>query len=324
MMDSPQYVQPILFLIFNRPKKTKQVFEAIRAQKPRQIFIAADGPRSNVESDKASCDQTRSIIDEIDWDCSLQTLFRSENLGCKLAVSSAIDWFFNNVEMGIILEDDCLPNDSFFPFLDELLQKYRGRSQIMMISGSRLMPQNQELEHGYEFTSHPIIWGWATWRRAWSLYDVNMSDLPSFLQQQSLDRISDDQDIRNYWINCLIKTYLGEINTWDYPWMFSHLLHDGLGICPNKNLVKNIGFDQDATHGDSPVMAKATSDTHSLTIQSHPEQIAPNQNMDYESYLRFYNVKINSIQNPVLRLMKLIKKRRKTRKRLKQFLSKKS
>lgn len=92
-MDSPQYVQPILFLIFNRPEKTKQVFEAIRAQKPRQIFIAADGPRSNVESDKASCDQTRSIIDEIDWDCSLQTLFRSENLGCKLAVSSAIDWF---------------------------------------------------------------------------------------------------------------------------------------------------------------------------------------------------------------------------------------
>lgn len=132
-MDSPQYVQPILFLIFNRPEKTKQVFEAIRAQKPRQIFIAADGPRSNVESDKASCDQTHSIIDEIDWDCSLQTLFRSENLGCKLAVSSAIDWFFNNVEMGIILEVDCLPNDSFFPFMDELLQKCRDRSQIIMI-----------------------------------------------------------------------------------------------------------------------------------------------------------------------------------------------
>ena len=121
---------PVLFLVFNRPDVTMRVFEAIRHARPRRLYVAADGPRAGISSETGKCEQTRQIATQVDWDCEVKTLFRSENLGCRVAVSSAIDWFFENEPEGIILEDDCLPHPTFFHFCQELLERYQHDQRI--------------------------------------------------------------------------------------------------------------------------------------------------------------------------------------------------
>lgn len=169
---------PILFIIFNRPETTKAVFHEIRKNQPFQLFVAADGPRREIFEDIENCRKVREIIQLIDWECNVQTLFRDENLGCKIAVSSAIDWFFSQVDEGIILEDDCLPDQSFFPFCQELLEKYRYDAKIMMIGGSNFQFNKNKFEYSYYFSRYFHIWGWASWKRAWQFYDVEMKAWP--------------------------------------------------------------------------------------------------------------------------------------------------
>ena len=156
---------PILFIIFNRPDTAKKVFKKIQKIEPKQLFIAADGPRKNKPEDVELCKQTREILNGINWDCELITLLREENVGCKKGPADAISWFFEHVEEGIILEDDCLPSDSFFPFCEELLEKYRYDTRIMHIGGSIQLP-DYENPDSYYFSRLSHVWGWATWKRA--------------------------------------------------------------------------------------------------------------------------------------------------------------
>ena len=176
---------PILFLIFNRPEITARVFQEIRKAKPKQIYIAADGPRIDHPDDTALCNKTRQICDSIDWDCEVKTLFREENLGCQLAVSNAIDWFFKHESEGIILEDDCLPSQSFFHFCAELLDFYRDDEEIMCISGNNFQQGRGDDEESYYFSRYPHCWGWATWRRAWNKYDHDMSRWKEFREDHA-------------------------------------------------------------------------------------------------------------------------------------------
>jgi hypothetical protein len=157
-MDS--YLEtPILFVIFNRPEVTRRVFAKIREVKPKFLYIAADGPRPGKIDEDKECEATRNIIHQIDWDCEVSTLFQENNLGCREAVSSAISWFFDNVEAGIILEDDCLPARSFFFFCQELLQLYKDEECVMMISGDNLCPEGAESKYSYYFSRYGQIWG---------------------------------------------------------------------------------------------------------------------------------------------------------------------
>ena len=163
---------PILFLIFNRPQLTARVFAAIREAQPSQLYVAADGPRSNRPGEADLCEQARRVINGVDWPCEVKTLYRQENLGCRQAVSSAITWFFDNVEAGVVLEDDCLPIESFFRFCSELLIRYRDDTRIGMISGNNHGFRIYDDSLSYSFSKHGAIWGWASWRRAWRLYDT--------------------------------------------------------------------------------------------------------------------------------------------------------
>ena len=233
---------PVLFLIFNRPDTTRRVFEAIRTAQPQKLFIAADGPRLNVESDYEQCTATRSIAMNVDWECEVYTLFRDTNLGCKAAVSSAIDWFFEHVEEGIILEDDCLPDQTFFRFCDELLDKYRHDTRIGMISGDNFLFGQRNIEGSYYFSRYTHIWGWATWRRAWQKYDVSLSGWPKFREQKLLRHVLDNDEEVEYWTAIFDNTYLGHINTWDYQLMFSSWANGFVNIIPNSNMVQNDGY----------------------------------------------------------------------------------
>ena len=239
---------PILFLIFNRPDTTKKVFDVIREVKPKQLFIAADGPRIGKIGEKEKCEETRKIINQIDWDCEIKTLFRNENLGCGKAVSMAITWFFENVEEGIILEDDCLPDLSFFEYCEALLQKFRYNEKIYMISGDNFLPESLRLKESYYFSIFPHIWGWATWRRAWDKYSFKMEGFSDFVKDNKIEKILNKKEIQDYFLDRFSEVYKGNIDTWDYQWVYSIWKNNGLSVAPSINLISNIGFSSDGTH----------------------------------------------------------------------------
>lgn len=238
---------PILFIVFNRPNETLQVFNSIKSIKPSKLYIAADGPRLNRIGEVEKCNHVRDIFKEIDWDCEVFKLYRDSNLGCGLAVSSAISWFFEYEEMGIILEDDCLPDFSFFNFCDNLLKKYKNDYRIMHISGfsGGIKGSNK---YSYHFSIFPRIWGWATWKRAWDFYDFRMSEYSEFESIGGLDKSVKNWFAKVFWKLNFRRIVNQRIDTWDFQWVYALLCNNGLSIIPNTNLIKNIGFSEDATH----------------------------------------------------------------------------
>ncbi len=239
---------PVLFIIFNRPDTTRKVFDQIRNAKPSSLFIAGDGPRN--ESETVIVKETREIVSEIDWNCEVEVLFREKNLGCKNAVSSAIDWFFGKNEMGIILEDDCVPQASFFKYCEKLLIKYKDEEKIMQISGFN--PVNKLNVHdSYYFSKFGPIWGWASWSRAWKHNDLNMTTWVNIKRDKLYKKFCDSYLEERWRINVFDKVYSNKINTWDYQWVFSKLIRNGLSIVPKENLITNIGFAENATHTNS-------------------------------------------------------------------------
>jgi hypothetical protein len=278
---------PILFLIFNRPDTTKAVFESIKSIKPLKLYIAADGARGNKLGEDLLVEETRAIIQSIDWDCEVKTLFRKENLGCKVAVSSAIDWFFENEEQGIILEDDCLPNTSFYGFCEELLNYYKTNERVFHISGNNFQDGMTRGDGSYYFSKYNHIWGWATWRRVWKTYDVNMKDLTKALDLKVFENTLSKSEL-SFWLNCFEEIKAGKKNTWDYQTMLNQWLHNGLTIIPNHNLVTNIGFGG-GTNTSVEVKGLSNIETKTMDKIVHPSFIYSNKTADDYTYKTKYN-----------------------------------
>lgn len=279
---------PILFIVFNRRETTEKVFAAIRQARPDRLFIAADAPRQDHPGEEEKCAQTRKIMEKVDWPCDLKTKFSGTNLGSRRGPSSAIDWFFENVEEGIILEHDCLPHQSFFQFCEALLERYRDNDQIMHISGNNHLFGRVTTPHDYYFSRIPLIWGWATWRRAWKNYDVNIKDWP--------DRnvsIPGNFIARRCWTRIFNLMYNGKIETWDYQWTYALFKNNGLAINPAKNLVSNIGFGEGATFGKNSSSIFANMKAEQLTIANHPlvvsvDQVADNYVLKHHFHMTWY------------------------------------
>jgi hypothetical protein len=246
---------PVAFLIFNRPETTARVFERIREAKPQQLLVVADGPRKDKIGEAERCILTRAIIDQVDWDCELRTNYSEINLGCKLRVSSGIDWVFQQVEEAIILEDDCVPDLSFFRYCEELLELYRDDKRVVFISGDNFQFGRKSSSNSYYFSrcinNTPPIWGWATWRRAWQYYDVNIKLWEKIVNSNCDDWLYDilrDRYLVNLWKRRFQSIYNSSFDTWDYQLVFACWSQSGLIIQPNINLVSNIGYGIEATH----------------------------------------------------------------------------
>ena len=264
---------PVLFLVFNRLDTTRQVLNEIRKARPPRLYVSADGPRLNKAGEAENVRQVRELIQScVDWDCEVNTLFREQNLGCRGAVGSAITWFFEQEEEGIILEDDCLPDPTFFRFCQELLHKYRSDSRMMMISGNNFQFGRKRTEYSYYFSRHTHIWGWATWRRAWNLFDKNMTNWPELRDGQWLaDIFRGDEYAVPSWEKIFQSVYAGGIDSWAYIWTMSSWAQNGLSITPNHNLVSNIGFGPAATHTKAKKNFRANMATQPLTFPlQHP------------------------------------------------------
>lgn len=254
---SASLTTPVLFMIFSRPETTRQVFEVIRMARPTRLYVAADGPRSNKIGEAAKCEEAKSIIDGVDWECEVHTLYRTENLGLGQALSSAITWFFEHEEEGIILEDDCLPSMSFFTFSSQLLEKYRDDARVMEIGGNNFEGSTQPDEYSYRFSNLTYIWGWATWRRAWKLFDFKMNHYPEVNIKQYLAGAFGSIYERDYYNYVFKKMHQGDEKIssrtiWSYQWQFACKINSGLIIVPNRNLIKNLGFGEYATNTLNP------------------------------------------------------------------------
>ena len=286
---SSKYSTPILFLIFNRPDTTEKVFQRIREVQPVHLYISADGPRLNRPAEIQNCRQARRIIEKIDWDCDLHTHFSETNLGCRMGVSSGIDWFFSQVPEGIILEDDCLPEISFFHFCETLLAHYRENPRVMQIGGANYREHSDTRHGSYYFSRLTQIWGWATWKRAWALYDVDIKTYGTALNQHVPLNFFPNPSMRRFWKKKFDMAYRHQIDTWDIQWQFTMSLHDGLAALPRVNLVSNIGFNENATHTTDNFHTLANRKTSPLDTLIHPPTVAPDARMDTYVFRKFIN-----------------------------------
>ena len=276
-----QFEIPVLLVVFNRPDTALEVVRAIRQVKPRRVYIAADGPRPQKAGEDELCEETRqTVLKEIDWDCQIFTLFRETNVGCALGVSGAITWFFENEDMGIILEDDCLPSRSFFYYCEELLKYYYHDERIMHISGSNSQLGNRRGDATYYFSRYAEVWGWATWKRAWKLFDFEMKDYNSLMASGFL-RNNFSPAVEARW-----KTNLDKVmsenppSVWGYRWLYSTWKEGGLSITPNASLIKNIGFDERAVHTKSSDNIFSKTKLEEITEIVHPAVMLPNVEAD--------------------------------------------
>jgi hypothetical protein len=268
----------VAFMIFKRPDTTRRVFERIRQVRPPRLFVIADGPRQGRPGEAEVCQQTRAIIDEVDWDCDLQLNFADENLGLRQRISSGLDWVFGHVERAIVLEDDCVPEPSFFHFCDELLDRYATDSRVMSIAGANFQAE-AHTPSSYYFSQYALCWGWATWRRAWDLFDGNIRIWP----QIDVTDMLESRAACHYWGEVFDRLYQGEIDSWAYAWTFAHLVQHGLVIVPSHNLVSNVGFGADATHTRAKRSSVASLPTRPIQFPLH-EPVALIRNRAADRY----------------------------------------
>ena len=239
---------PVAFMIFNRPYTTARVFAEIRTAKPKTLLLVADGPRPDRAGEAEVCATTRALVDAVDWDCQVLKNYSDDNLGCGRRVASGLTWVFGTVEEAIILEDDCVPHPSFFPYCEELLTRYRNEPRVWMISGNNFQFGRKRTPFSYYFSRYPDIWGWATWRRAWQKYDYCMSDWPTLRDTSWLADLLGDEETAKWWKHVFDSNPGTEIDTWDYQWYFAHFRNDTYSISPAVNLVSNIGWGEAASH----------------------------------------------------------------------------
>jgi hypothetical protein len=300
----------VLFVIFNRPQTTQRVFDAIKLAQPKRLYIAADGPRPEKPADVPLCRQTRDAVSQIDWDCEVKALFREENAGCRYGVSAAISWFFDHEEEGIILEDDCLPSNSFFLFCDSMLDKYRHDNRIWHITGCNLQFGKKWGDASYYFSNRPHVWGWASWKRVWNAYNLHLSKYDEADVTPAMRNIYGDDLVAEAWTNIFKEVKAGKVNSWAYPLDFTIFFNNGLVVIPNVNLISNIGFSANATNtlsGESVYSCIPLVEIEEIT---HPVFFVPQKEADL------------SIINRDFGILKRRKKMNRWHRKLKRWFSK--
>jgi hypothetical protein len=272
---------PVVFMVFNRPGTTQRVFDAIAAARPAKLLLIADGPRQNKEGEAEACRQVRDIVSHVNWPCEVFTNFAEGNLGCQERIISGLDWVFSLVEEAIILEDDCLPDLSFFHFCHELLERYRGDDRVAAISGTNLVAKHCDTQASYFFSQVGGNWGWATWRTEWYRYDRYLEKWPQLKREKILSETFSEPRIAEYWTQIFDDMYENSgRNTWDFQWLYTCLINNSLTSVPRVNLVANIGFGEGATHTEAADLRLTPEVTAIDFPLVHPSSFIPLRSLD--------------------------------------------
>jgi hypothetical protein len=298
---------PVLFLVFKRPQIAQKAFIQIRKNKPSKLYMACDGPRSNVDGESLLVEQTKKVLlDMIDWPCEVRTLFQKENLGCARAVFTAINWLFDNEEYGVIIEDDCVVQDSFFPFVSELLERYKNDSRIGMIDGANYI--KYPIKDSYCFSKYKSTNGWATWRRAWLNMDMDMKWRGTVYDASIVGNMGYRGADLRYWKFRINEVDKKHVSAWDWQWYFTLAAQNQLSIFPKVSLVSNIGFGEGATHtgGKASQEYIATDDIKFPLV--HPLYVLPDIQFD-KAFFRQNNTLFYTLMRYVpFSLKRMVKK----------------
>lgn len=292
------YKIPILFIIFKRKGVALQSFEQIKKIRPAKLYVAGDGARDNVAGEDILVKETRqAVIDSIDWDCEVKTLFHEKNLGCGMGVYTAINWLFENEEQGIIIEDDCVMRDSFFPFVEQMLVRYKDESRIGMVCGANYA-SGVDIPDSYVFSRYKSCHGWATWKRAWRFMDLEMNWRNSSYKDSVIKNMGyQSKDVR-YWKYRIKAIDLQDVSAWDWQWYFTLASQNMLAICPKYSLTSNIGFGKEATHTSESKISDCYIATEDLDFPlSHPRYIVP-----YQPFERAFYHNNNTLFNRIKQL----------------------
>lgn len=272
---------PLLLLAWRRPHTLRQVIDAIRPVAPTRLYVACDGPNPERPGEAEKVAATRAVIEhEIDWPCQIERLYSDVNQGCRLGVSRAITWFFEQVEEGIILEDDCVPHPDFFTYCTTLLERYRHDTRVWSVCGSNFQLGHRRGSASYYFSIHGDSWGWATWRRAWLNYESAQEKWETFRDSNRFDDVFEIPGERAYWTEILDRLFLeGKPDSWAYQWWCASWMNHGLHAWPNVNLVSNAGFNEEGTHTLKPSLF-AEMKTQAMGRILHPEFVVPCREAD--------------------------------------------
>lgn len=279
------YNIPILFIVFKRPKVTAISFEQIKKVKPAKLYIACDAARPHVKGENLLVEETKSVISKmIDWDCEVNTLFHETNQGCSTAVYKAINWMFEKEECGIVLEDDCVVQNSFFRFVEEMLIRYKDDTRIGNIDGANYVKHNF-LNESYFFSKYKSTNAWATWKRAWQNMDMQMKWKDTDYYNSILSNMGHKGRDIKYWKYRMELIAKDRVSAWDWQWYFTLASQNQLSIFPKVNLVTNIGFGEGATHTTNKGQPKEYIASHDLEFPLvHPEYVVPHDGFDKAFY----------------------------------------
>jgi hypothetical protein len=280
---------PVLFLTFNRPQHTRVALERIRQARPSRLYVHCDGPRPHVAGEADKVAEVRAIIKEgIDWDCEMIAFFRTDNQGLRQGVYGALNWFFATEPYGIVLEDDCVPDLTFFQFCEEILERYKDDEQVMHIGCSNLAEDyTAGQDASYVFSRFSFVWGWAGWRRAWQKMSLDLEGLDKFVQSNSIKNFLDDPKAQAYMLDKFRATQLRENNSWAYAWFYSILKNGGLCIVPKVNLVQNTGVGEAGATNTTEQNEKARLRAQPISFPLvHPESRRPDPGLE----LRFFHL----------------------------------
>ncbi len=294
MPDDFKLTTPVVLVAFIRPEKIQRVFNEIKKARPEKLFVLSDEGRNEAERLKVKA--VRAIIDNgVDWPCQVFKKYAETNLGCKTNIASGIDWVFQHVEEAIILEDDCLPEQTFFRFCQELLEKYRYEPKVTNINGTNLAVRDPKFKcaDSYYFANIDMTWGWATWRRAWQHYDVNMKQWPQWKKDGLLQRVLGNAERADYYEALLDRYYTGTIDAWPGQWILDRWALHSLSIAPSNNLVANIGFDEESSHGmTDPYDIRANLPITPIEFPlKHPAEIVAHKKAD--DFVFRYGIRVN-------------------------------
>lgn len=298
---------PVVFTIFNRPELTRKSFEAIRNQRPKKLFIIADGPRSTHIEDKKLCDEVRKIVENIDWPCEVFRNYSEHNLGLKRRTISGLDWVFAQTDKIIFLEDDNLPHPDFFTFCENLLNRYLNDQRVSFISGSNFQNGILRGNASYYFSKYPHNWGWATWKRTWDYYDGNLNFWPNWRQSENFKKKFPIRLERKMWEKIFDQSYSGKVNSWGYPLFACMIKNDLLTATPNFNLISNIGFGEFSTHTHDPKDPLSNQELKPINNLVHPKYIEANFDADYYDFKNNFVEKDSIFPRNLLFLPGLIK-----------------
>jgi hypothetical protein len=297
---------PVTIIIFNRPENTKRLFESLNIYKPETLFVISDGPRKNFEDDQEKVIQSRKIFEKIDWKCEVYFNNSESNLGCRERIITGLNWVFGQVEKTIILEDDCIPSEEFFIFMELMLNKYQTNKDISSVCGTNFLPDWSETKDSYLYSKYCHVWGWGTWKDCWEKIDFNLDKLHKIKKTKFLKSYLGSFRAYLYWHWILDRVKGYKINSWAYIWIYTGFIKKHLHVIPKINLISNVGIGMDSTHTKSyPVYYIPSNKINNKFNSSLPAplNVVANHKFDKDVENRIYS---KSIQNRIFWILKKI------------------